>query len=227
MKKKLFVFFSFVLLVSLVFISCNKDEQDGITPGFASEQSTGGNPDNTSAGTGGGTTSTTVGSTSTTGGPFVTTGSTTSSSTTSGSTTSTTSTTSSTTTGSTTSPPPSGNWYKINTTLYTCTNVTGSFYNSSWNVTGRVTGGDSCMVSFVSQPTVGATYPIAVDPLNCQPNECVVATATSSASYIANTGNVTVTILSGGKVRVQYTLPDSEDFMTGAPVTLSGDMTTP
>lgn len=83
------------------------------------------------------------------------------------------------------------------------------------------------MVSFVSQPTVNATYPIAVDPLNCQPNECVVATATASASYIANSGNVTVTILSGGRVRVQYTLTDSEDFMTGTPVTLSGDMTTP
>ncbi len=226
MKKKLFVLFSFVLLVSLVFISCNKEEQDGITPRFSNEAGTGANPDNTSAGTAGGsTTSTTVGSTSTTGvNPTTTSGSSTSGSTTSGSTTSTTSTTSSTTSGSTTSPPPTGNWYKVNSTLYNTIGVVGEPYGTEWSVKGGIGLNDSCIVTFASIPNAG-TYTVVFFP--SAPTEVSVAVMTATTAYTGMSGTVTVTILSGNRRRVVFNLPDSAEFPSGTPVTISGDMTTP
>lgn len=223
MKKKLFVFFSFVLLASLVFISCNTDEQDGLTVGFANESGTGGNPDNTSAGTtGGGTTSTTVGSTSTTGGPFLTT----SGSTTSGSTTSTTSTTSS-TSGSTTSPPPSGDYFQVNSTVYTCTSVTGGIWNSSWSIIGRSAAGDTCSVSFNSIPAA-ATYPHTPNlfPAN---NECLVAVNINNSTvvYLGDVGDAVITIPSGSSRKVVITNMTITNLTGGADGVLNASMTAP
>ncbi|MDP2387253.1 MAG: hypothetical protein Q8M29_12825 [Bacteroidota bacterium] len=223
MKKKLFVFFSFVLLASLVFISCNTDEQDGLTVGFANESGTGGNPDNTSAGTtGGGTTSTTVGSTSTTGGPFLTTsGSTTSGSTTSGSTTSSTS-------GSTTAPPPTGNYFKVDNTVYTCTTVTGGIWNNSWSIIGRTAAGDTCYVGWTAIPAAGV-YTLANDILNPGPTECVVAAYNNGSSlvYFPIDGGSTVQIINGTQRKVTITGMNTAELNSQTPHTLEVNLTTP
>ncbi|HEY1039844.1 MAG TPA: hypothetical protein VGF30_10590 [Bacteroidia bacterium] len=213
MKRKLFVIFSFVLLSSLVFIACNKDDQDGLTVGFADQQGTGNNPDNTSSATNGGaTTSTTVGSTSTTG----------STSLTSGSTTSTTATTSSTssTSGSTTTPPV-GNWFKMNSTLYNCTSVTGGPYNNSWSVIGRSAAGDTSVVSFLAIPNAG-TYTVVFGIPSVQ-SECTVVSTTSTSTIVGMDGTVTVSLV-GTKRKVVFNLTDCVDQAMN-PAATSGNMT--
>lgn len=221
MKKKLFVLVSFLAFLTLVFIACKK-EVDGGQVGFAHEQGTGGNPDNTSAGStsSGSTTSTSsIGSTSTTGGTATTTGGGSTTSTSGGSTTS--------TSGGSTTTPPAGNYFQINSTVYNCTSVYGGAYNGSWSIIGRSAAGDTCSVSFNVMPSAG-TYPHTAG-LFPAAGECLVAVniGNSTDVYLGNTGNAVITAPTSPTRKVVITNMVLDDLSSGGSVTLNASMTTP
>lgn len=221
MKRKLFLFLSFVVFSAVLFIACNTDEQDGITVGYASENtSTGGNPDNTTAATAGGaTTSTSLGSTSTTGSS--TTSGTTSGATTVGSTT--TGSTTSTTSGSTTTPPVTTSWFKMNGVTYNCS-VTNPIGSGGWIAFGNTGVGDTCLVMFNALPVAG-NYSVTSSILNS--STCSVGTINSSGLKIYGmSGTVTVSVVSATRRRVVFNLTDCIDGAF-SPATMSGDLTTP
>lgn len=213
MKKKLFVAFTFIALMALLIIACKKEDDGALRVGYANEQGTGANPDNSTAGTTGttfgSTTSTSLGSTSTTGSTG-TTGATTSS-TTSGSTTSTT--------------PPSGNYFKVNGTTYTCT-VFGGIWNNSWSIIGRSAAGDSCSVSFNFQPSPGS-YPQSQSLFPIANNECMVALQIGATTYIGDAGNAIITAPTAATRKVSITNMSIANLNTGGAATLNASMTTP
>jgi hypothetical protein len=199
MKKKLFAVLTFAAFLSLVFIACKKEE-DGVQVGYASEQGTGSNPDNTSAGT----TSTTLGSTTST----------------SGATTSSTSSTS----GSTTSTP-TGNYFKINSTVYNCSSVTSTAPSGEYNIIGRTAAGDTCWISFTSIPAAGSyphtsnLFPVA--------GESLVAIQVGSTTYLGDAGSVVITVPSGTSRKATITNMTIANLNTNTPATLNASLTAP
>lgn len=208
MKRKLFVCLGLISLSLLLVLACKKEDEDALQVGFASEQGTGNNPDNTTAGT----TGTTFGTNSTTG-----------SSGTTGSTTG--STTSSTTSGSTTGTTPTGNYFKVNNTTYTCT-VFGGNWNNSWSIIGRSASGDSCSVSFNFQPAAG-TYPQSASLFPIANNECMVALQIGATTYLGDVGNAIITVPTASTRKVVISNMSIANLNTGAPATLNASMTTP
>jgi hypothetical protein len=202
MKKKLFVALTFAAFLSLVFIACKKEE-DGAQVGYASEQGTGANPDNTSAGT----TSTTLGSTTST----------------SGATTSSTSSTS----GSTTSTP-TGNYFKVNSTVYTCSSVTSTAPSGEYNIIGRSAAGDTCWISFTSIPAAG-TYPHTGNLFPAAGESLVALQIGNSASgvYLGDAGNVVITVPSGTSRKATITNMTIINLSTSATATLNASLTAP
>lgn len=220
MKKKLFVGFTFIVLAISLVIACKKEDDGALRVGYADEQGTGGNPDNTTAGTTGSTfgstTSTSLGSTSTTGSSG-TTGATTSSS---GTTTS-----SSTTSGTTTGTTPTGNYFKVNGATYACT-VFGGNWNNSWSIIGRSAAGDSCSVSFNFQPSAG-TYPQSASLFPIANTECMVALQIGSTTYLGDVGNAVITLPTPSTRKVVITNMTIANLNTGGSAVLNANMTTP
>lgn len=208
MKKKLFLSLSFMALAALLVFACKKEDEGALRVGFADEQGTGNNPDNTTAGT----TGTTVATTSTTGSS---TSATTSGATTSGSTTS----------GSTTSPPPSGNYFQVNGTTYTC-NVFGGNWNNSWSIIGRSAAGDSCSVSFNFQPAAGS-YPQSASLFPIADTECMVALQIGATTYLGDAGNAVITLPTASTRKVVISNMTIANLNTGGAATLNASMTTP
>jgi len=204
-------------LAVLLIFACKKEDDDGLRVGFADEQGTGNNPDNTSAGT----TGTTFATTSTTGSS---TSATTSGSTTSATTSGTTS--GSTTSGSTTSPPPpTGNYFQVNGTTYTCT-VFGGNWNNSWSIIGRSAAGDSCSVSFNFQPAAGS-YPQSASLFPIADTECMVALQIGATTYLGDAGNAVITLPTASTRKVVITNMSIANLNTGGAATLNASMTTP
>ncbi len=191
-------------LAVLLIFACKKEDEGALRVGFADEQGTGNNPDNTTAGT----TGTTIATTSTTGSST--------SATTSGSTTS----------GSTTSPPPpSGNYFQVNGTTYTCA-VFGGNWNNSWSIIGRSAAGDSCSVSFNFQPAAGS-YPQSQSLFPIANNECMVALQIGATTYLGDAGNAVITLPTASTRKVVISNMVIANLNTSAPATLNASMTTP
>jgi hypothetical protein len=211
MKKKLFVALTFAAFLSLVFIACKKEE-DGVQVGYASESSTGNNPDNTSAGT----TSTTFGSTTSTSGATT--------SSTSGSTTSTTSSTS----GSTTSNP-TNNYFKVTSgstpVVYNCSTVTSATSGSLWKAMGRTAAGDSCTVTFSAMPGAGS-YSQSSSPIPSS-IECYVTVKAGGVSYHGIIGSAAVTIPSGTQRKISISAMTLVNTPPTASFNLDAVLTTP
>ncbi len=226
MKKRLLTLSGCVAVVIAVLLACTKKENNGIAVGYASQSSTGGNP-NTGVTTGSTTATTgtagTTGTTGTTGNTTGTTGSTTGNTTgTTGSTTGTTG-----TTGSTTGTTPSNNNYTCNGVNYSgvyfdntiyCSSPT-NFYCSSLDAllstVCQVTFSNNC----TSKPAPG-NYTINAIGIPTTGTCALTLNLGAAGSWVAQSGTVTVTS-TNGKLKVSFTnVPVKKS--TGATSTASG-----